>query len=57
MVALVVVGGLVASSLIGIFATEGPNIFGVNAISVVGFIISGVLGAWLLFGVIRSGRL
>jgi ubiquinone biosynthesis protein len=56
-VALVVVGGLVASSLIGIFATEGPNIFGVNAVSVVGFIISGVLGAWLLLGVIRSGRL
>jgi hypothetical protein len=47
----------VASSLIGIFATEGPNIFGVNAISVVGFIMSGVLGAWLLLGVIRSGRL
>jgi ubiquinone biosynthesis protein len=56
-VALVVVGGLVASSLIGIFATEGPNIFGVNALSVIGFLISGVLGAWLLLGVIRSGRL
>ncbi|MBA2383270.1 MAG: phosphotransferase [Actinobacteria bacterium] len=56
-VALVVVGGLVASSLIGIFATEGPKIFGVNALSVVGFLISGVLGAWLLLGVIRSGRL
>jgi ubiquinone biosynthesis protein len=56
-VALVVAGGLLGSSLIGIFATEGPQIFGVHFLSVVGFLLSGMLGAWLLLGVIRSGRL
>ena len=56
-VALVVAGGLLGSSLIGIFATEGPQIFGVHFISVIGFVLSGMLGAWLLIGVLRSGRL
>ncbi len=56
-IALVVTGGLIGSSLIGIFAKTGPHLLGVNAVSVLGFFISGVLGAWLLWGVIRSGRL
>jgi ubiquinone biosynthesis protein len=56
-VALIVTGGLIGSSLIGIFATGGPQLLGVNLISVVGFALSAVLGAWLLWGVIRSGRL
>ena len=56
-VALVVAGGLLGSSLIGIFATNGPLIFGVHFLSVIGFVVSGLLGAWLLIGVFRSGRL
>ncbi len=56
-VALVVAGGLLGSSFIGIFATDGPQIFGVHFISVLGFLLSGMLGAWLLIGVLRSGRL
>jgi ubiquinone biosynthesis protein len=56
-VALIVTGGLIGSSLIGIFATAGPQILGINLISVVGFVLSAVLGSWLLWGVIRSGRL
>jgi ubiquinone biosynthesis protein len=56
-IALVVAGGLIGSSLIGIFAEEGPQIFGLHAISVIGYLLSGVLGIWLLLGVIRSGRL
>ena len=56
-VALVVVGGLIGSSLIGIFAEQGPQVFGVNILSFIGFVLSGVLGLWLLWGVVRSGRL
>jgi len=56
-IALVVVGGLIGSSLIGIFATAGPLVLGVNVISIVGFALSAVLGVWLLWGVVRSGRL
>jgi ubiquinone biosynthesis protein len=56
-IALIVVGGLIGSSLIGIFAKGGPHILGVNVISIVGFALSSVLGIWLLWGVVRSGRL
>jgi ubiquinone biosynthesis protein len=56
-IALVVVGGLIGSSLIGIFSTEGPQIAGVNFLSFIGFVLSGFLGLWLLWGVLRSGRL
>jgi ubiquinone biosynthesis protein len=56
-VALIVVGGLIGSSMIGIFATAGPQLLGVNVLSVVGFALSAILGIWLLWGVVRSGRL
>jgi ubiquinone biosynthesis protein len=56
-IAMIVTGGLIGSSLIGIFATGGPQLLGVNVISIVGFALSAVLGAWLLWGVVRSGRL
>jgi ubiquinone biosynthesis protein len=56
-VALVVTGGLIGSSLIGILANDGPQILGLHFLSVLGFVLSGVLGFWLLWGVVRSGRL
>jgi ubiquinone biosynthesis protein len=56
-IALVVTGGLIGSSLIGIFAKTGPHILGLHVISVLGFGLSSVLGVWLLWGVVRSGRL
>jgi ubiquinone biosynthesis protein len=56
-IALIVVGGLIGSSLIGVFAKTGPHVLGVNVISVVGFALSTVLGLWLFWGVVRSGRL
>jgi ubiquinone biosynthesis protein len=56
-IALVAAGGLIGSSLIGVLAKSGPHILGLHVISVVGFILSGILGLWLLWGVVRSGRL
>jgi ubiquinone biosynthesis protein len=56
-IALVVTGGLIGSSLIGIFAKHGPHLLGLHVVSVLGFGLSSVLGVWLLWGVIRSGRL
>jgi ubiquinone biosynthesis protein len=56
-VALVVVGGLIGSSLIGAFTTAGPQVLGVNLLSFLGFVLSGVLGVWLLWAVMRRGRL
>jgi ubiquinone biosynthesis protein len=56
-IALVVTGGLIGSSLIGIFAKTGPHILGLHVVSVLGFGLSAILGVWLLWGVVRSGRL
>jgi ubiquinone biosynthesis protein len=56
-IALVVTGGLIGSSLIGIFAEEGPQIWGLHFLSVIGFSLSALLGIWLVWGVVRSGRL
>ncbi len=56
-IALVTTGGLIGSSLIGIFAKTGPHILGLNIVSALGFALSGVLGLWLLWGVVRSGRI
>jgi ubiquinone biosynthesis protein len=56
-IAMIVAGGLIGSSLIGIFAKAGPHVLGINIISAIGFALSGALGIWLLWGVIRSGRL
>jgi len=56
-IALVVTGGLIGSSLIGIFAKSGPHLLGLHVVSVLGFLLSAILGVWLLWGVIRSGRL
>jgi len=56
-IALVVTGGLIGSSLIGIFAKTGPHVLGLHVVSVLGFGLSAVLGVWLLWSVVRSGRL
>ncbi len=56
-VAVVVAGGLIGSSLIGIFAKNGPHVMGLHVISFIGFLLSGILGVWLLIGVVKSGRL
>ena len=56
-VALVILGGLVGSSLIGVLAEDGPQLLGLHLLSVVGFVLSGAFGVWLLWGVLKSGRL
>jgi ubiquinone biosynthesis protein len=56
-IALVVASGLIGSSMLGIFAEGGPQILGLHVLAVIGFTVSGLLGLWLLWGVIRSGRL
>ena len=39
-IALIVTGGLIGSSLIGIFAKTGPHVLGLHVVSVVGFALS-----------------
>jgi len=56
-VALIVAGGLIGSSLLGAFVTVGPSVFGINFLAVIGFVVSGALGIWLFLGILRSGRI
>ncbi|RDI74982.1 putative unusual protein kinase [Gaiella occulta] len=56
-VALIVLGGLVGSSIVGVLAKEGPRVMGLHALSFVGFVISSLFGLWLVWGIARSGRL
>jgi ubiquinone biosynthesis protein len=56
-IALVAGTGITGSALIGIFADTGPHVLGLHVFSIVGFSVSAILGLWLAWGVIRSGRL
>ena len=56
-VALVILGGLVGSSMIGALANDGPQLLGLHLLSVLGFLLSATFGLWLLWGVFKSGRL
>lgn len=56
-VALIVLGGLVGSSIVGVLAKDGPHIAGLHLLSFIGFIFSGVFAVWLIWGIARSGRL
>jgi ubiquinone biosynthesis protein len=56
-IAFIVAAGLIGSSLIGVFATSGPQVLGLNVVSAFGFFVAGVLGLWLMWGIFRTGRI
>ncbi|HEX4745481.1 MAG TPA: AarF/UbiB family protein [Gaiellaceae bacterium] len=56
-VALVILGGLLGSAIIGVFAKDGPHAAGIHLLALVGFLIAGVFGIWLVWGILRHGRL
>jgi hypothetical protein len=43
--------------MIGVFAKGGPHALGLHLIALVGFLISGIFGIWLVWGILRHGRL
>ncbi len=56
-VALIVLGGLVGSAIVGALSRNGPQVIGLHLISFVGFMLSGIFAVWLVWGIARSGRL
>ena len=56
-VALVVAAGLLGSAMVGVFAEGGPHVMGIHLIALIGFLISGVFGFWLVWGIFRHHRL
>jgi ubiquinone biosynthesis protein len=58
MVTAIIAGtGVIGSALLGAFVTDGPQVLGIYVFAIVGFGLSMILGLWLAWGVIRSGRL
>ena len=56
-VALVVAAGLLGSAMVGVFATDGPHVLGIHLIAMIGFLVSGAFGFWLVWGIFRHHRL
>ena len=52
-----ILGGLVGSAIIGVLAKGGPHALGLNLVAVVGFVIASAFGLWLIWGIMRHGRL
>src|SRR5919204_3267743 len=48
-VALIVAGGLIGSSVIGVFAKSGPHVLGLHLFSFLGFLLSATFGLWLIW--------
>jgi ubiquinone biosynthesis protein len=47
---------IVASSII-IHSAQGPMLFGLPMIGLIGYVIAALLGIWILIGILRSGQL
>jgi ubiquinone biosynthesis protein len=56
-IAIVAAAGVIGSAILSAFAEPGPHVIGLPVIAVAGFSLSLLLGFWLCWGVIRSGRL
>jgi ubiquinone biosynthesis protein len=53
---LIIASLIIASSLI-IHSQQGPYFLGIPALGLVGFILAGLLGLWLVVAIIKSGKL
>jgi ubiquinone biosynthesis protein len=56
-IAIVLASLILGSSIIGLFAQEGPRLLGISVFALFGFLASGFFGLWLVVGILRSGRL
>ena len=53
---LIVAALIIGSSLVTL-SEKGPHMFGMPTLGLLGFTMAGLLGLWLIIGIIRSGRL
>jgi ubiquinone biosynthesis protein len=56
-IATVAVGGAVTSGILAATVEGGPQIWGIHFLAVIGLSLSTILSIWLVWGVLRSGRL
>jgi ubiquinone biosynthesis protein len=53
----IIVAALIIGSSLMTLSDRGPHLFGFPLLGVAGFLLAGLLGLWLIFGIMRSGRL
>ncbi|MEJ2744083.1 MAG: AarF/UbiB family protein [bacterium] len=53
----IIVAALIIGSSLMTLSDRGPHLFGLPLFGVAGFLLAGLLGLWLIFGIMRSGRL
>jgi len=53
----IVVAAILVASAVSLQNPDGPSLFDVPIIAVVGFVVSMFLGFWLLIAILRSGSL
>ncbi|MCX6355796.1 MAG: AarF/UbiB family protein [Candidatus Aureabacteria bacterium] len=53
---LIVAALIIGSSLVTL-SDKGPHILGLPLFGLAGFLLAGLLGLWLIFGILKSGRL
>jgi ubiquinone biosynthesis protein len=56
-IALIVAALAVASALMAAFISAGPRLLGVSFLGLAGFAVALVFGIWLMWAIVRSGRL
>ncbi|HEU4448490.1 MAG TPA: AarF/UbiB family protein [Gaiellaceae bacterium] len=56
-IATVAVGGAVTSGILAATVERGPQVWGIHFLAVIGLSLSAILSIWLVWGVLRSGRL
>ena len=52
----VIIGALIIGSSMIITTGLGPLLFGFPALGLLGYLVSGLLGLWVVFSIIRSRR-
>ncbi|MDD5557010.1 MAG: AarF/UbiB family protein [bacterium] len=53
----IIVAALIVGSSLITLSDKGPHLLGVPVLGIAGFLLAGLLGLWLIFGIVRSGRL
>jgi len=52
-----ITAALLISSALIMVSGKGPSVFGFPAMGVAGYVVSGLLGLWLVVSILRGGRL
>ena len=55
-VAVLCGAGVIGSAILAGTVQTGPDVVGINVLAIAGFVLSFLGGAWVIWGVVRSGR-